>query len=187
MVVLDVAIVNVALPSIRHRPSISRRRACSVITAYSILFGGVLLNSAAPGRPTRSPAPLRRGARGLHPELAPRRARLVRGLADRVRRSGLGAALLSPAALSILTRPSPRAAIATSRSGSGAGRPLAAAAGVLLGGALTSGLSWSWIFFINVPGGSARDRADPFLLRESRAELESRHFDSPAPPRSPAG
>ena len=48
---------------------------------------------------------------------------------------------------------------------------------MLLGGALTSGLGWSWIFFINVPVGIAVIATTPFLLRESRADLGHRHFD----------
>ena len=60
------------------------------------------------------------------------------------------------------------------------------AAGVLLGGALTSAFSWSWIFFINVPVGLLVLALSPVLLRESRADLDHRHFDSPAPLRSPA-
>ena len=52
-----------------------------------------------------------------------------------------------------------------------------AAAGVLLGGALTSAFSWSWIFFINVPVGVAVIALTPSLMRESRAALNHRHFD----------
>ena len=59
----------------------------------------------------------------------------------------------------------------------GAASGSGAAAGVLLGGVLTSYLSWSWIFFINVPVGVAAIALTPFLLRESRAELPHRHFD----------
>ena len=59
----------------------------------------------------------------------------------------------------------------------GAASGSGAAAGVLLGGVLTSYLGWSWIFFINVPVGAAAIALTPFLLRESRAELPHRHFD----------
>src|SRR6185503_7369292 len=91
---------------------------------------------------------------------------------------GLGAALLSPAALSILTTTFSEGrernlALGIWGAASGSG----GAAGVLLGGALTSGLNWSWIFFVNVPVGVVVIGLSPVLLRESRAKLESRHFD----------
>ena len=61
----------------------------------------------------------------------------------------------------------------------GAASGSGAAVGVLLGGVLTSYLSWSWIFFINVPVGVAAIALTPVLLRESRADLAHRHFDFP--------
>src|SRR5437763_14682005 len=61
----------------------------------------------------------------------------------------------------------------------GAASGSGAAAGVLVGGVLTSYLSWSWIFFINVPVGVAAIALAPLLLRESRADLAHRHFDVP--------
>jgi EmrB/QacA subfamily drug resistance transporter len=91
---------------------------------------------------------------------------------------GLGAALLSPAALSILTttfREGRERNLALGIWGAVSGS--GAAAGVLLGGALTSGFGWSWIFFINVPVGISVLAATPFLLRESIAGLDHRHFD----------
>jgi EmrB/QacA subfamily drug resistance transporter len=92
---------------------------------------------------------------------------------------GLGAALLSPAALSILTTTFKEGrerniALGIWGAASGSG----GAAGVLLGGALTSAFSWSWIFFINVPAGVIVLALVPFLLRESRADLFHRHFDA---------
>ncbi len=91
---------------------------------------------------------------------------------------GLGGALLAPAALSLLMttfaegRERNRAlGIYGAASGSGA------AAGVLLGGVITSYLGWSWIFFVNVPVALAAIALTPFLLRDSRAELAHRHFD----------
>jgi EmrB/QacA subfamily drug resistance transporter len=91
---------------------------------------------------------------------------------------GLGAALLSPAALSILTTTfhegrERNLALGIWGAASGSG----GAAGVLLGGALTSGLNWSWIFFINVPVGALVLAVSPWLLQESRADLDHRHFD----------
>lgn len=179
MVVLDVAIVNVALPSIRTDLHFSQESLQWVITAYSILFGGVLMLG------------------GRLADLLGRRRLFIAGLAiftvssllDGLAWSetsligfrslqGLGAALLSPAALSILTTTftegrERNVALGIWGAASGSG----GAAGVLLGGALTSGLSWSWIFFINVPVGLAVIALTPFVLRESRAALEHRHFD----------
>src|SRR4029078_9079894 len=92
---------------------------------------------------------------------------------------GLGAALLSPAALSILTTTfregrDRNVALGIWGAASGSG----GAAGVLLGGALTSAFSWSWIFFINVPAGIAVLALTPFLLKESKAERTHRHFNT---------
>jgi EmrB/QacA subfamily drug resistance transporter len=92
---------------------------------------------------------------------------------------GLGAAMLSPAALSILTTMFEEGrerniALGIWGAASGSG----GAAGVLLGGALTSAFSWSWIFFINVPAGVLVLALVPFLLRESRADLAHRHLDT---------
>src|SRR6266446_2243514 len=91
---------------------------------------------------------------------------------------GLGGALLAPAALSLLMTTFAEGrerniALGIYGAASGSG----AAAGVLLGGVLTSYLSWSWIFFINVPIGVAAIALTPVLLRESRADLPHRHFD----------
>ena len=179
MVVLDVAIVNVALPSIKSDLHFSQVSLQWVITAYSILFGGVLMLG------------------GRLADLLGRRRLFMIGLALFTASSlldglawsegsliafrslqGLGAALLSPAALSILTTTfaegrERNVALGIWGAVSGSG----AAAGVLLGGALTSAFSWSWIFFINVPVGVAVIALTPSLMRESRAALNHRHFD----------
>src|SRR5438093_9628647 len=157
MVVLDVAIVNVALPSIKTDLHFTQESLQWVLTAYSIMFGGVLLLG------------------GRMADLIGRRRMFMAGLAlftvssllDGLAWSegsliafralqGLGAALLSPAALSILTTTFKEGrerniALGVWGAASGSG----GAAGVLLGGVLTSALSWSWIFFINVPVGIA--------------------------------
>src|SRR6266850_7511752 len=180
MVVLDIAIVNVALPSIRTDLHFSQESLQWVITAYSIVFGGVLLLG------------------GRLADLLGRRRLFVVGLAlftvssllDGLAWSegsliafrslqGLGAALLSPAALSILTtmiREGRERNVALGIWGAASGS--GGAAGVLLGGALTSAFSWSWIFFINVPAGAIVLALTPWLLRESRANLDHRHFDT---------
>src|SRR6201982_2842920 len=178
MVVLDVAIVNVALPSIRTDLHFSQESLQWVITAYSIMFGGFLLLG------------------GRLADLLGRRRLFVVGLAlftvssllDGLAWSegsliafrslqGLGAAMLSPAALSILTTTFTEGrdrnlALGIWGAASGSG----GAAGVLLGGVLTSGLNWSWIFYVNVPVGVLVFALAPVILRESRAELGHRHF-----------
>ena len=180
MVVLDVAIVNVALPSIKTDLNFSQENLQWVITSYSIFFGGALLLG---GRLSDLLGRRRLFVAGI---LLFTVSSLLDGFAWSegsliVFRSlqGLGAALVSPAALSMLTtlfregRERNKAlGIWGAVSGSGG------AAGVLLGGALTSAFSWSWIFFINVPVGLLVLALSPVLLRESRADLDHRHFDS---------
>src|SRR5947199_9996346 len=179
MVVLDVAIVNVALPSIRTDLHFSQESLQWVITAYSIFFGGLLLLG---GRAADLLGRRRLFMGGLVLFTA---SSLLDGLAwsetsliaFRVLQ-GLGAALLSPAALSILTttfREGRERNLALGIWGAASGS--GGAAGVLLGGALTSALSWSWIFFINIPVGIAVLAVTPWLLRESRADLKHRNFD----------
>ena len=180
MVVLDVAIVNVALPTIKNDLHFSEGGLQWVITAYAIVFGGVLLLG---GRMADLLGRRRIFMVGmavftifsLLDGLAWSSASLIafRGL------QGLGAALLAPAALSILTTTfregrDRNVALGIWGAASGSG----GAAGVLLGGALTSALSWSWIFFINVPVGMLVLALSPVLLKESRADLDHRHFDT---------
>jgi EmrB/QacA subfamily drug resistance transporter len=179
MVILDVAIVNVALPSIKVELGFSQESLQWVITAYAILFGGVLLLG---GRLADLVGRRRVFLAGVALFSA---ASLLSGLAWSESAliafralQGLGGALLAPAALSIL--------ITTFREGRernialgiwGAASGSGAAAGVLLGGLLTSYLGWSWIFFINVPVGIAVIALTPVLLRESRIESMERRFD----------
>src|SRR6201997_3980322 len=176
MVVLDIAIVNVALPAIKTDLGFSQESLQWVITAYSIFFGGVLLLG---GRLADLLGRRRLFMAGL---LLFTVFSLLDGLAWSegsliVFRSiqGLGAALLSPAALSILTttfREGRERNVALGIWGAASGS--GGAAGVLLGGALTSLLSWSWIFFINVPAGLLVMAVSPWLLSESRADLGHR-------------
>ena len=179
MVVLDVAIVNVALPSIKTDLGFSQESLQWVITAYSIFFGGVLLLG---GRLADLLGRRRLFMGGLALFTV---ASLLDGLAWNEASliafrslQGLGAAMLSPAALSILTttfREGRERNLALGIWGAASGS--GGAAGVLLGGALTSGLSWSWIFFINVPVGILVLAISPWLLQESRADLRHRTFD----------
>jgi EmrB/QacA subfamily drug resistance transporter len=179
MVVLDIAIVNVALPSIKNDLGFSEQSLQWVITAYTILFGGVLLLG---GRMADLLGRRRLFMAGL---LLFTVSSLLDGLAWSSGSlvafralQGLGAALLSPAALSILTttfREGRERNLALGIWGAASGS--GGAAGVLLGGALTSAFSWPWIFYVNVPVGAIVLALSPLLLRESRAELEHRSFD----------
>ena len=179
MVVLDVAIVNVALPSIKTDLHFSQESLQWVITAYSILFGGFLLLG---GRLADVLGRRRLFVAGVTLFTV---SSLLDGLAWSERSliafrslQGLGAAMLSPAALSILTttfKEGRERNLALGIWGAAAGS--GAAAGVLLGGALTSAFSWPWIFFINVPTGAIVLALTPWLLRESRADLRHRNFD----------
>jgi EmrB/QacA subfamily drug resistance transporter len=175
MVILDVAIVNVALPSIQVDLGFSQENLQWVISAYALVFGGFLLLG------------------GRLADLLGRRRVFMAGLvvftigsllcglswsegsliAARALQ-GLGAATISPAALSILTtmfREGRERNIALGAWGAVGG--VGAAAGVLLGGVLVDLLSWEWIFYVNVPVGIISLIAAPFLLPESRDERES--------------
>ena len=179
MVILDVAIVNVALPSIKADLGFSQTSLQWVISAYAILFGGTLLLGGRLadllGRRRLFLAGLTLfSASSLLCGLAWSEGSLIAFRAMQ----GLGGALLAPAALSLLMTTFAEGrernlALGIYGAASGSG----AAAGVLLGGLLTSYLSWSWIFFINVPVGVVAIALTPVLLRESRADLPHRHFD----------
>jgi EmrB/QacA subfamily drug resistance transporter len=179
MVILDVAIVNVALPSIKSDLDFSQANLQWVISAYAIMFGGVLLLGGrladVLGRRRLFLVGLTLfAASSLLCGLAWSEASLIgfRAL------QGLGGALLAPAALSLLMTTFAEGrernlALGIYGAASGSG----AAVGVLLGGVLTSYLSWSWVFFINVPVGLAAIALTPLLLSEERAAGTKRHFD----------
>src|SRR6187455_2472162 len=183
MIVLDIAIVNVALPSIQVDLGFSQQDLQWVISAYALFFGGFLLLGG------RAADLLGRRRLFLIGLVVFTVASLFAGLAWSeasliVARSaqGLGAAIVTPAALSILT----------TTFGEGRERNIAlgvwgavggfgAAAGVLLGGILTDLLSWEWIFFVNVPVGIAGLVLAPVLLGESRdAHGQSHDFPGAA-------
>src|SRR5215813_3990001 len=179
MVILDVAIVNVALPSIKSDLGFSQTNLQWVISAYAIMFGGALLLGGrladVLGRRRLFLAGLTLfAASSLLCGLAWSEASLIgfRAL------QGLGGALLAPAALSLLMTifaegRERNLALGIYGAASGSG----AAVGVLLGGVLTSYLTWSWIFFINVPVGLAAIALTPLLLSDDRAARVERHFD----------
>jgi EmrB/QacA subfamily drug resistance transporter len=179
VVVLDASIVNVALPSIGHALDFSRSNLPWVVNAYVLTFGGFLLLG---GRMADLLGRRRVFMGGL---VLFAFASLLGGFAQSdtwliAARAlqGLGAALLSPAALSIVTT--------TFRDGSERNKALGVwgavagsggAAGVLLGGVLTEYVGWEWVLWVNVPIGLAAAAIAPMLLAESRSESATRAFD----------
>jgi EmrB/QacA subfamily drug resistance transporter len=171
--------VNVALATIKNDLGFSQASLQWVITAYAIVFGGFLLLG------------------GRLADLLGRRRVFIGGIALFTLGSalsglawsagslivfrglqGLGGALFAPAGLSLLMTifregRERNTALGIWGAASGAG----GAVGVLLGGVLTSYLSWPWIFYINVPVGLALVLLIPRFMAESRASLGHRHFD----------
>jgi len=180
MVVLDIAIVNVALPSIQTDLGFSQEDLQWVISAYALVFGGFLLlgGRAADmlgrrrlflgGIVVFTVASLFAGLAWSEPSLIAARAF-----------QGLGAAIITPAALSILSTTFAEGRERNIALGAwGAVGGFGAVAGVLLGGVLTDALSWEWIFFVNVPVGVVGFALAPLLLRESR-DAHVKRFDLP--------
>jgi len=169
MVILDVAIVNVALPSIQADLGFSQQNLQWVISAYALVFGGFLLLG---GRTADLLGRRRIFVAGtivftvgsLLCGLAWSEASLIGARAFQ----GLGAAAITPAALSILVTTFKEGRERNIALGAwGAVGGFGAAAGVLFGGILTDLLSWEWIFFVNVPVGLAALALTPVLLSES--------------------
>src|SRR5919112_613758 len=179
VVVLDASIVNVALPSIGEALDFSQENLSWVVNAYVLTFGGFLLLGGRMadllgrrrvfmgGLILFAIASLAGGLAGSSGQLVAARAV-----------QGLGAAILSPAALSIVAT--------TFRDGAERNKALGiwgavagsgGAAGVLLGGVLTEYLGWEWVLWVNVPIGIAAAALAPRLIAESRSESETRHFD----------
>jgi EmrB/QacA subfamily drug resistance transporter len=181
MVILDVSVVNVALPSIRTGLHFSEENLQWVVNAYTVTFAGFLLLG---GRAADLLGRRRVFVAGL---LLFALASLAGGLADSQgmliaarAAQGLGGAVIAPASLSILTTtfdegPARNRAVGIWGAMGGAG----GAAGVLLGGILTTGLSWRWVLFVNVPIGLVCASLAPRVIGESRAETETRAFDLP--------
>ena len=190
VIVIDASIVNVALPSIGAALHFSRDDLSWVVNAYTLTFGGFLLLGGRLadllgrrrmfmiGLVVFSLASLAGG-------LAQSEAWLIASRAVQ----GLGAAIVSPAALSIVATTFSEGAERNRALGIwGAVAGAGGAAGVLLGGLLTSGLSWRWVLFVNVPIGIAAASLAPRLLLESRAESgATKGFDVPGAVTATAG
>ena len=180
MVVLDIAIVNVALPSIQVDLGFSQENLQWVISAYALLFGGFLLLGG------RAADLLGRRRLFIVGTVVFTVASLLAGFAwsegaliGARALQGLGAAIITPAGLSILTTTFAEGRERNAALGAWGGvGAFGAVAGVLLGGVLTDALSWEWIFYVNVPVGAAALLLTPVLLRESR-DLKVRSFDAP--------
>ena len=179
MVVLDIAIVNVALPSIKVDLGFSEENLQWVISAYALMFGGFLLLGG------RAADLLGRRRLFLGGLVVFTLASLFAGLAWSeasliTARSlqGLGAAVITPAALSILSTTFSEGRERNIALGVwGAVGGFGAAAGVLLGGVLTDAFGWEWIFFVNVPVGVTAFILAPVLLNESR-DAQVKSFDA---------
>jgi len=179
MVVLDIAIVNVALPSIQVDLGFSQENLQWVVSAYALVFGGFLLLGG------RAADLLGRRRIFLIGIVVFTVSSLLAGLAWSETSliaarafQGLGAAVITPAALSILSTTFTEGSERNVALGVwGAVGGFGAAAGVLMGGVLTSVLSWSWIFFVNIPVGITAFLLTPVLLRESR-DASVKSFDA---------
>ena len=179
VVVLDASIVNVALPTIGEALNFSEGNLPWVVNAYVLTFGGFLLLG---GRLADLLGRRRIFMGGL---VLFALASLAGGLAANSGQliaaravQGLGAAILSPAALSIVATTFKDGAERNKALGIwGAVAGSGGAAGVLLGGVLTEGLGWEWVLWVNVPIGILAAAIAPSLIAETRDEGEVRHFD----------
>lgn len=180
MVVLDITVVNVALPEIGLDLSLDRAAATWVVSAYTLAFGGLLLLG---GRLADVIGRRRMFLVGLTlftvaslvSGLAPSAEVLIAGRVGQ----GIGAALLAPATLSIITTTFTGAdrhrALGVWAAVGGSG----AAVGVLVGGLLAGGPGWEWVFFINVPIGVAVGLVAPALVAPGRPEHTTGRVDLP--------
>ncbi len=179
VVVLDASIMNIALPAIGRELQVGTGTLFWVINAYVLAFGGLLLLG------------------GRLADLVGRRlffmlgllifaaASFAGGLAVSAEQlvaaralQGLGAAALAPAALSIMIALFPAGPERSKALGIwGAVAGSGGVAGVLLGGVLTSFLSWEWVLFVNVPVAAVAALLAPRLFAESRAEGGDRRID----------
>jgi EmrB/QacA subfamily drug resistance transporter len=180
MVVLDIAIVNVALPSIQADLGFSQENLQWVISAYALVFGGFLLLGG------RTADLIGRRRVFIGGTIVFTLGSLLCGLAWSDESliaaravQGLGAAAITPAALAILVTTFSEGRERNIALGAwGAVGGFGAAAGVLFGGILTDLLSWEWIFFVNIPVGIAGLVLAPILLTESN-DNRGQSFDIP--------
>src|SRR5881392_3437834 len=179
MVILDATIVNVALPSIQRSLHFSDTDLQWVINSYTLMFGGFLLLG---GRAADFFGRRRLFLAGV---VVFSGASLLNGLASSSEMliigrglQGLGGALVSPAALSIITTtfaegPDRNKALGVWSAIAAGG----AAVGLLMGGVLTDLLSWEWCFFVNVPVGIAAIVAALRLVPNTLAEHKPQSID----------
>ena len=179
LVVIDVSIVTLALPAIQRALGFSPAGLQWVISAYALAFGGFLLLGGRSADLLGLRAILIAGtglftAGSLACGLAGSAGVLIAARAV----EGLGAAMMAPAALSLILAIFPEGSQRNKALGAlGAVTGAGGAIGVLAGGALTTWLSWPWIFFVNLPVGALILAWARSLLPESRADLGHRRFD----------
>lgn len=180
MVVLDVTIVNVALPDIQTELGFTPENLQWIVSAYTLVFGGFLLlgGRAADllGRRAMFMAGLALFAgSSLVAGLAASQGQIIGARAVQ----GLGGALLSPAALSIITVTFAHGRERNLAMGIWGGLAgLGGSLGAIIGGALVDSVGWSWIFYVNVPVAALVIAFAPVFVRESRATRNGRRtFD----------
>ena len=179
MVILDVSIVNVALPEIQGELGFSATGLQWVLNAYTLAFAGFLLLGGRASdlfgrRRMFFTGTLIFSAASLLAAVSPSQGILLGARALQ----GIGAAILSPATLAIITTSFDEGAPRNRALGVwGAIGAVGATSGVLLGGVLTEGFGWPAIFLINVPIGLAIVLFSGRLVPEGRGETENRHFD----------
>jgi EmrB/QacA subfamily drug resistance transporter len=180
IVVLDASIVNVALPSIGEALDFSQSNLAWVVNAYVLTFGGFLLLGGRLAdllgrRRVFISGLLLVAAASLAAGFASTEGQLIAARAAQ----GLGAAIISPSALSIVANTFSDGTERNKALGAwGAISGAAGAAGVLLGGILTDGPGWEWVLWINVPVALVVAALAPRLILESRSESATRHFDT---------
>ena len=179
MVILDATIVNVALPSIQEDLNMSDADLQWVVNAYALTFGGFLLLGGRAGDLIGRKRVFLVGVvvftvASLLNGLAPSSEALIlfRGI------QGLGAALIAPAALSIITTTFEEGAERTKAMGVWAAIAVGGGAvGLVLGGVLTTAFSWPWIFYVNVPVGIAVFIASMRIVPESKDAHAHKSYD----------